>query len=314
MRFALPLLPLLGLIAGCGAVPQAAQKQPLQRSTQAFSPRPEARACLADLGKSKAAFTPLPDQYFGASCSALNAVKLTSLGGDGTSLAVSNLGPVTCPLAQTFAAWARFGVDRAARQIMGAGLARIETMGSYNCRTVAGSDRMSAHSTASAIDVAAFVLTDGRRITVRGDWSGGDNQARAFLQTVHESACKRFGTTLGPGYNAAHKDHSISSLATGGRSAGEGRDTNCNAGGSGPSWPHYQTPLCLSLSEATRQGSPHSPGLARHLRDLRPVQRPSAQFRGQRVAFDRLRLSGANSKPAAPNSRTYTPAASETPT
>jgi len=24
---------------------------------------------------------------------------------------------------------------------------------------------------------------------------------------VHDSACKRFGTTLGPQYNAAHKNH-----------------------------------------------------------------------------------------------------------
>lgn len=207
MRRTIALMPLLALISACGAVPDAPRKQPLQRSTQVFSPRPEARACLADLGRAKANFTPLPDQYFGANCSTLNTVKLVGLGGDSTNLAVSNLGPVTCPLAQTFAGWARFGVDRAARQIMGAGLARIETMGSYSCRTIAGTDRMSAHSTANAIDVAAFVLTDGRRISVRADWSGGDNQAKAFLQTVHESACKRFGTTLGPAYNAAHRDH-----------------------------------------------------------------------------------------------------------
>lgn len=201
------LLPVMAILAACGAVPQAPQKQPLQRSTQLFTPRPETRACMAELGRSNAGFTPLPDQYFGARCSAIGAVKLVSLRSDSASLGVSNLGPVTCPLAQTFAAWARFGVDRAARQIMGAGLARIETMGSYNCRTVAGSDRMSAHATASAIDVAAFVLTDGRRISVRADWSGGEPQSRAFLQTVHASACKRFGTTLGPAYNAAHKDH-----------------------------------------------------------------------------------------------------------
>ncbi len=201
------LLPLVALVAGCGAVPQATHKQSVQRSTQIFSPRPEARACLSDLGRTNASFTPLPDQYFGAGCSAIGAVKLSSLAGDTASLAVSNLGPVTCPLAQTFAAWARFGVDRAARQIMGVGLLRIETMGSYNCRTVSGTERMSAHATASAIDIAAFVLTDGRRISVRTDWSDGDAQARAFLRAVHSSACKRFGTTLGPAYNAAHRDH-----------------------------------------------------------------------------------------------------------
>ena len=52
-------------------------------------------------------------------------MRLTALRGDYGDLNLTNLGPVTCPLANTFAAWARFGVDRAARQILGSGLARI---------------------------------------------------------------------------------------------------------------------------------------------------------------------------------------------
>ena len=207
MRRSLILLPLMATLAACGAIPEGRQQQPLRRSTQVYSPRPEARACLATLGRASAGFTPLPDQYFGAGCSTLNTVKLVSLRSDSAQLGVTNLGPVTCPLAGTFAAWARFGVDRAARQILGSPLARIETMGSYNCRTVAGSARMSAHATANAIDVAAFVLADGRRISVLDDWSAGQPQSRAFLQTVHQSACKRFGTVLGPAYNQAHHDH-----------------------------------------------------------------------------------------------------------
>jgi hypothetical protein len=80
-------------------------------------------------------------------------------------------------------------------------------MGSYSCRNVAGSGRLSAHATARAIDVSAFVLADGRRITVRQDWSGGSPAQQHFLRIVHDSACKRFGTVLSPDYNAAHTDH-----------------------------------------------------------------------------------------------------------
>jgi hypothetical protein len=87
------------------------------------------------------------------------------------------------------------------------GARRIETFGSYNCRDIAGTDRLSAHATANAIDVAAFDLADGRRISVKADWNGGSLVEREFLRIVHKSACKRFGTVLGPGYNAAHKDH-----------------------------------------------------------------------------------------------------------
>jgi hypothetical protein len=189
--------------------PQASapERQTIHQSTTGFTPRPEARECLANLGATRANFTPLPDQYFGAGCSTVNTVRLASLQGDHTSLALSNLGPVTCPLASTFAAWARFGVDRAARQILGSWLVRIETLGSYNCRNVAGSDRRSAHATASAIDISGFVLADGRRITVLGDWTARTPAERRFLQVVHASACKRFGTVLGPGYNASHQNH-----------------------------------------------------------------------------------------------------------
>ncbi|HQZ27968.1 MAG TPA: extensin family protein, partial [Verrucomicrobiales bacterium] len=56
-------------------------------------------------------------------------------------------------------------------------------------------------------DISAFVLADGRRISITGDWHGGTPAERQFLTAIHASACKRFGTVLGPAYNAAHRDH-----------------------------------------------------------------------------------------------------------
>lgn len=166
-----------------------------------------ARSCLADLGETGARFEPLPDTYAGPGCHRLDTVRLSSLSGDDRMFAVSNLGPVECATAKAFTDWARFGVDRAARQILGSGLARIETMGSYACRNVAGTGRRSAHSRAEAIDVSGFVLEDGRRIVLERDWDDGTAKEREFLRIVHRSACKRFGTVLGPEYNAAHRDH-----------------------------------------------------------------------------------------------------------
>lgn len=210
VRKGLILLPLLALTAACGAVPEAqAPRHQAMRGTAAatMADRPENRVCLASLGASRASFTPLPDQYYGGGCSAVNAVRLAALRSDNASLALSNLGPVTCPMAETFAGWARFGVDRAAQQILGSALVRIETMGSYSCRNVAGTERRSAHATANAIDVSGFVLADGRHITVSGDWQSDSPRVRQFLTTIEGSACKRFGTVLGPAYNAAHRDH-----------------------------------------------------------------------------------------------------------
>jgi hypothetical protein len=205
MRRIFALLPLLACLSACIDSPRPSKRPPTR--TSAVTPRAEARQCLADLSRTEAGFTPLADQYYGGGCSTVNTVRLTSLRSDDATLGLTNLGPVTCPLASTFAAWARYGVDRAARQIMGSALVRIETMGSYSCRNVAGSGKRSAHASASAIDVSAFVLADGRRISVKGDWSQGSAAERQFLRVIHTSACKRFGTVLGPDYNAAHEDH-----------------------------------------------------------------------------------------------------------
>lgn len=186
-------------LAGCGSGPDSRRPG---RSVPAPSSA-EARQCLADLRSASVRFTPLPDQHFGGGCHAINSVKLLDIG-----TPVTNLGAMTCPLAGKFAAWARYGVQPAARLILGSELVRIETYGTYACRNINGnmSGNRSEHAHSNAVDVAAFVLADGRRITVRDQWNG-DDQSRRFLRVIHESACKRFRTVLSPDYNAAHRDH-----------------------------------------------------------------------------------------------------------
>ncbi len=203
------LLTLAALTGGCGGMVGGSQQAGAVRgpASSAIAVNPEARQCLAKLGNEGAAFTALPDRFYGAGCSTLNTVNLSALQGDMAQFGLANIGPVTCPTAEILAGWARYGVDRAARQMLGSALQRIETMGSYACRNVSGTGRRSAHATANAVDVSAFVLADGRRISVLSGWSGGTAQEREFLRAVHASACKRFGTVLGPAYNSAHRDH-----------------------------------------------------------------------------------------------------------
>lgn len=192
-----------------GAAQPTASRQPMRMASAPMSrtAHPSDRSCLADLGATGARFDPVPDTYAAPGCNKLGTVQLSALSGDNSQFGVSNLGPVKCHTAKAFGDWARFGIDRAARQILKSPLDRIETMGSYSCRNVAGSDKRSAHATGNAIDVSGFVLKDGRRINLKSDWSGGTAAEREFLRVVQKSACKRFGTVLGPEYNAAHKDH-----------------------------------------------------------------------------------------------------------
>lgn len=192
------------LLAGCGAIPDG-RSAPVRGSDSTTvsraAPSASARACFNELGAANVRFSPLPDQRFSNGCSQIDAIRLIDIGAP-----VTNLGPVKCDLAKNFAGWTEYGVKRAAQQILNAELARIETFGSYSCRNIAGSRRLSQHAHANAIDVAAFVLTDGRRISVEDGWRGSAEE-REFLAVVHKSACRRFGTVLSPDYNAAHRNH-----------------------------------------------------------------------------------------------------------
>ncbi len=161
------------------------------------------RQCLASLKSEDVRFSPLPDKLYGGGCKTIDSVKLMSFATE-----ASNLGPMTCPLAAGFAAWAKHAVRPAARQILGSDVVRIETMGTYSCRNIGGgrSGKLSEHAKGNAVDVSAFILKDGRRVSVLNGWRGKDAE-RTFLRRLHQSACKRFGTVLGPDYNAAHADH-----------------------------------------------------------------------------------------------------------
>ena len=56
------------------------------------------------------------------------------------------------------------------------------------------------------IDIGGFVLADGRRITLLRHWSdtGPDGD---FLRRVNSRSCRYFRVSLGPEFNAAHRDH-----------------------------------------------------------------------------------------------------------
>ena len=114
----------------------------------------------------------------------------------------------SCPVAAALALWEWHVVQPAARRHLGAQVAAIDHFGSYSCRRLYGRDEgaWSEHAGANAIDIAGFVLADGRRVRVVADWTGDDAEAR-FLREVRDGACRLFATVLSPDYNEAHRDH-----------------------------------------------------------------------------------------------------------
>ena len=190
-------------LAACGRSERPAPPPPNRPAARVEAPpKRETAQCHADLRALGVAFEPLPDRQMGPGCAVLGTVKLLDVG-----VPTTNLGAIRCGQARTYAQWARNAVAPAAYQILGSELAKVESMGSFACRNVAGTGRRSGHAIANAIDIGGFVLKDGRRITILQDWRSSDPAVRQFLQTIRASACKRFGTVLGPDYNAAHRNH-----------------------------------------------------------------------------------------------------------
>jgi len=146
----------------------------------------------------------LQDRRFEGGCSALGAVQLLEIG-----TPVSNLGAMTCPLARQFARWVRESVQPAADQWLDAPVRRVETFGTYACRSVNSRPgaRLSEHGLANAVDVSAFILADGRRISVEQGWNGESDRVRRFLRAVHQGGCRRFAIGLGPDSDSYHYNH-----------------------------------------------------------------------------------------------------------
>lgn len=159
--------------------------------------------CLAVLAQSPFQYRVLPDRATGAGCGFDNAVSISA-----THFRWSTAFSLSCPAAVALALWERHGVQRAARAELGQAVVGMEHFGSYACRNLYGRERgaRSRHATADALDVAAFVLADGRRIRVAESWGAASANGR-FLRDVHDAGCETFDAVLGPGYNAAHRDH-----------------------------------------------------------------------------------------------------------
>jgi hypothetical protein len=114
--------------------------------------------------------------------------------------------PMTCDLAARLHMWERHIVIPAAEKYLGSPVVDIKAFGTFQCRTVAGLDRLSEHSFAKAADIAGFVLADGREISVLEDYHGKDARGD-FLREIRQRACDLFDVTLGPDYNEDHANH-----------------------------------------------------------------------------------------------------------
>jgi len=115
---------------------------------------------------------------------------------------------LACPIVSALDRWLSDSVQPAAMRWFGTRVVEIRQISAYSCRGMNGNPHahISEHAFGNALDISAFTLADGRRITVKGGWRGMPEE-QGFLRDVQGAACQQFNTVLAPGSNRHHEDH-----------------------------------------------------------------------------------------------------------
>jgi hypothetical protein len=123
-------------------------------------------------------------------------------------VAVKPVATLACPIVSVLDRWLADSVQPAAMRWFGARVVEIKQISAYSCRGMNGNANahISEHAFGNALDIAAFTLADGRRISVKDGWKGMPEE-QGFLHDVQASACQQFTTVLAPGSNVYHYDH-----------------------------------------------------------------------------------------------------------
>jgi hypothetical protein len=123
-------------------------------------------------------------------------------------VAVTPTATLACPIVSVLDRWLADSVQPSAMRWFGARVVEIKQISAYSCRGMNGNSRahISEHAFGNALDISAFILADGRRVTVKDGWKGMPEE-QGFLRDVQGAACQQFNTVLAPGSNVYHYDH-----------------------------------------------------------------------------------------------------------
>ena len=164
---------------------------------------PEACASLLSQANQKALIRTQPVADSAGACPLHNVVRVRDFGPVGLNSSFL----ASCPLALSSALFVSQQARPLTRTWTGSELVRIEHLGSYACRNIyhRPDARRSEHATAEALDISAFRLANGERVTILHGWRSTKTQP--WLQALLTASCGYYGNGLGPEYNAAHANH-----------------------------------------------------------------------------------------------------------
>jgi len=125
---------------------------------------------------------------------------------DKRSVALNAKPVLSCAFALQFSDFVRNLLAPLGGGTVEASLVAIDTGPGYQCRgrNQNSETKLSAHAKGLAIDVGAFVFSNGQKIAVAG---ATDPQSTAYLKSLRTAACGWFTTVLGPGSDPYHASH-----------------------------------------------------------------------------------------------------------
>ena len=193
-------------------VPAAPAPAPAQSKAQTAAtekPRLYQTACpavIAGLVEAK----PLPPIDDGnGECREQSPLSLSALSVNGRMVPLNAPATVNCQMAESLAPWVA-EVDNYVAATRKTRIKTVEIGESYVCRprnTPDGDTSLSEHGRADAVDFTGFALEDGSTLEVGRDYNSADAPTSRALRFMHDNACTRFTTVLGPEANALHHDH-----------------------------------------------------------------------------------------------------------
>lgn len=184
----------------------AAEETPVE-ATPATPARAYQTMCPAVIGGlvEAEALPPIDD----GDCAERSPLSVSALLVNGRRVPLSSPAILNCEMAGTLGPWAS-DVDNYAFARENTRIEQLAVGTSYMCRdrnVAGGSDRLSEHGFADALDVAGFTMSDGRSVSVASGWADASGPDGRLLRFAHDAACARFSTVLGPEANAEHADH-----------------------------------------------------------------------------------------------------------
>ena len=161
---------------------------------------------------------PLPPISDGM-CGTQSPLSVTSILVNGRKVPLTTAATFDCQMATDLPGWVA-EVDNYIEATEKTRIKAVTVGGTYECRdrnVAGGSDDLSEHGRADAIDFVGFSLEDGRTLSVGTDYNSADAKTSRLMHFAHDAACTRFTTVLGPDANSLHHDHFHLDLACHGK-------------------------------------------------------------------------------------------------